>query len=98
MAQFDCHALRTPRGIETRVVWLSADVLIPTGLVIVAPLAPDRGPAERLSRLHLCMGEEVLRLDQLLSLPRTRLGPVLGNVSTYRDAIIAGLDFLFTGY
>jgi toxin CcdB len=68
--------------------------------VIVAPLVPaDRGPAP--GRLHPILEVEgqryVILTEDLGSMPRNRLGRVVGSAESHHYEIIAALDMLFTG-
>lgn len=69
--------------------------------VIVAPVRAQSAIGVPLQGLHVCVtvGDErlVVTPEELVSLPRTRLGPRVGSLANYRDALVAALDRLFLG-
>lgn len=102
MAQFEVYRLRRPDGRLAEVVWLSSDMLVTSGTVVVAPLRSvgEHGMVTRRIHVPVRLGEidAVVAMDELISLPQAVLGTRLGDLTPWREAFISGLDFIFTGY
>ena len=102
MPQFDVHrTLGSARKLAPFLVVLQTDLLELARLRVVAPLRPVRGFGPLLKTLHvpvLLTGRNyVLSTEELASVPAQILGERVGNISDRRHAIVAALDFLFTG-
>jgi toxin CcdB len=103
MAQFDVH--KPLKGVDAGAVGLvvlQGDLLEDWRGAIVAPLrsANQAGPLVR--GLHVPVKFQnrncVLHLEEMVAVPRHALGARVGELRQHRDAIIAALDLVFTGY
>lgn len=101
MVQFDVCRVRSQGGAPYLVV-LQSDLAARLDTAVVAPLwpvDPRTVPVRKLQPVISLDGQEhLLSVQELLSIPRSALGPVVGNLRLEREAIIAALDLLFTGY
>ena len=98
MARLDVRRIKGVRGISL-VVEMQSDLLEDIQTVIVAPLTPtDRLPPIREVNPPLYFeGQEMaLRLEQLISIPRSRLGSVVGNILGDECQIVRALDRLLS--
>lgn len=82
---------------------IQSDLLEPLATRAVVPLAPA-GSARPRSMQTLTPnlrfdGKDYLMLTpQLAGIPARELGPVVGDLASHRDAIIAAIDFLLSGF
>lgn len=103
MAQFDV-CLNSNTGTQVRVPYLlvlQTDFLEPLATVVVSPLVRtgDFIPAKRLNPVFEIEGEQfILSTAELAGVPKGTLGAVVENLSHERDAVIAAVDLLFTGF
>ncbi len=103
MAQFDVYALAKPG--DARLAFLldiqndlhsGLDTRVMLPLVRPALVSP---PIRRLNPQFKIAGETLLLLCQdIASVPRHELGPIIGSLRSERDAILGALDFLVIGY
>lgn len=103
MRQFDI--LRNPH--PDTAIWapyllvLQCDLLSDLRTMVVAPLvhATQFGrPATTLNPVFEVEGQRVvLSIAELAGVSRGRLGEPVGSLETQRQAILAAIDFLFTG-
>ena len=102
MARFDVY--RFAAKAAPLVVDVQADVLEDLASRVVVPLVPVRTASkEALPRLkpHIVVEGKsyILMTTDIAALPRTHLGPRVGNIEAeHRDDIINALDFLFVGF
>jgi len=103
MPQFDVYANPNPETRDRFPYLLDVqdaflDVL---GTRVVVPLAPLTASARPIDRLNPVLDIEGVRfaasVPELAGVPKSMLGRPVTNVSPDREAIIAALDFLFTG-
>jgi toxin CcdB len=104
MAQFAVY--RNPNPDTRRRFPLLLDIQSPLldslATCVVVPLAPlgRQAPtpiARLMPVLEIGSARYVMVSPQLAGVPRQALGPVAGDASAQRTAIVAALDLLFTG-
>jgi toxin CcdB len=104
MKQFDVLANPFPRSRERQpfLVALQSDLLVRSlDTVVVAPLEPAASGtfADRLNpRVDVDGQPYVLMAQELVSVRKSVLGASRASIASERDAIIAALDLLFTGF
>ena len=103
MNQFDVFRTRGEAArLAPFLVLLQNDLLSGLASVVVAPLRPESLHSEPLKGLHAAvefLGERHrLAPEQMVSLPRSALGPHAGSLADQRQAVMASLDFLFLGF
>jgi toxin CcdB len=104
MRQFDVVANPFPRSRDRQpfLVTLQSDLLVRSfETVVVAPLEPALSGtfADRLNpRVHVDGEEFVLVAQELVTVRKSALGASRASIAGERDAIIAALDLLFTGF
>jgi len=104
MAQFAIHHNPNPatRARFPLLLDVQSPLLDDLATCVVVPLAPaaprSAAPIARLMPV-LEIGAEhyVMVTPQLAGVPRKTLGPVAGDATAHRAAIIAALDLLLTG-
>lgn len=102
MAQFDVHAVpAADADYAPYLVELQSDLVAGLDTVIVAPLVrrADAGPIVHHLNPVIRLGDEelVLRIGELVSLPRTALSRKVGSVKSDREALMAAIDVVFFG-
>jgi toxin CcdB len=98
MARLDVRRLTQVRGVSL-VVEMQAELLEDIKTVIVAPLAPVQQlpPISEVNPVFEFDGRQLaLRLEQLISIPRARLGASAGNLLAYEYQIMRALDRLLS--
>ena len=104
MKQFDVMANPFPRSRERQpfLVALQSDLLVQSlDTVVVAPLEPAASGtfADRLNPRVTVEGQPfVLVAQELVTVRKSVLGHPRTSIAGERDAIIAALDLLFTGF
>ena len=105
MAQFSVYRNKNPRTKATfpLLVDVQSDLLEPLGTRVVIPLtkspALTKKPVSHLTPEVSFSGERyVLMTPQLAGINRAELGPHAGNLGEERQAILAAIDFLLTGF
>jgi toxin CcdB len=104
MKQFDILANPFPRSRERQpfLVALQSDLMMRNlDTVVVAPLEPAASGtfADRLNpRIEVDGQPFVLMAQELVTVRKSVLGTPRASVAGARDAIIAALDLLFTGF
>lgn len=104
MRQFDIFANPFPRsrGRQPFLINLQSDLLVRSlSTVVVAPLQPAAsGPfADRLNpELTLDGTAYVVVVQEVVTVRKASLGEALASAADRRDAIVAALDLLFTGF
>ena len=104
MKQFDVFANPFPRSRERQpyLATLQSDLLARNlDTTVVAPLEPASSGtfADRLNpRVEIDGQSFVLITQELVTIRRSVLGATRGSIAAERDAIIAALDVLFTGF
>jgi len=102
MAQFDVYRNPNPatRDIIPYLLDVQTDLLEPLTTRVVAPLVKAQvfRAAQHLNPSFTIEGEQVIMSTaELAGVSRRALSEVVGNLRPHREAIIAALDFLFTG-
>jgi toxin CcdB len=80
---------------------LQSDLVAGLSSTIVAPLVPraDMAGAHRLNPIMTIDGHEFwLATHELFAVDRHALGKTVASLAEQRDAVIAALDLLFTGF
>ncbi len=105
MPQFTVYRNKSPRTKSTFpfLVDVQSDLLDQLQTRVVIPLTRTAGLAKKpLSHLTPALtfdGESyVLMTPQLAGVARTDLGALAGSLAGERQAIVAAMDFLLTGY
>jgi toxin CcdB len=104
MAQFDLYANPVPsaRRLRPYLLEIQSDLLTGMQTTVVVPLLVKGAEQSRFERLtpELKIGEEALRLwvPDILSVHRRALGRPITNLSSEREAIVAALDHLISGF
>lgn len=101
MQQFAICPLRSRGKPQNWVVVLQHDEMADWLTRVVAPLvAPEL--IREITRVHVRIVFDsrnwLLALDRLATVNRTELGPPRGSAESRRDAIVTGIDLIFTGY
>lgn len=104
MTQFSVYANtnKSSKSAYPYLVSIQSDLLDDLSTTVVIPLAPVRlaGKAA-ISRLCPVLDFDgasyVLLTQQMAGVPTSTLGSAVGDVSAYRDAIVAAMDFLISG-
>jgi toxin CcdB len=104
MPQFSLYRTKNSatRGRFPLLLDIQSDLLDPLATRVVIPLSPVAGTRARsmrtLSPVLLFGGKEyALVTPQLAGIATRELGPVVGDLTAHRAAIIAALDFLIFG-
>jgi toxin CcdB len=103
MKQFDIVANPFPRSRERQpfLVALQSDLVRSLDTVVVAPLEPAASGtfADRLNpRVEIDGVPFVLLAQELVTVRKSVLGPPHASIAGAREAVIAALDLLFTGF
>jgi len=104
MKQFDIVANPFPRSRERQpfLVTLQSDLLMRSlDTVVVAPLEPAASGTivDRLNpRVDVDGQPFVLVAQELVTVRKSVLGSPRGSIAGARDAVVAALDLLFTGF
>ncbi len=105
MAQFTVYRNKSARSKSTFPLLVDAqsDLLEDLQTRVVIPLskaAPlTRRPVRELMPIVPFDGEAyVLMTPELAGIARADLGPAVGTLAEHRDAILAAMDFLLTGF
>lgn len=99
MTQFALHAMRD--GNET-VCRVQTDLGADTAYVLCAPVVPASDWGAPIPRLHLALDvadeRHLILMSQMVALPRSSLGPIIGTAADLRDEIVRAVDLLVTGF
>jgi toxin CcdB len=103
MKQFDIVANPFPRSRERQpfLVALQSDLVRSLDTVVVAPLEPAASGtfADRLNpRVEIDGQPYVLLAQELVTVRKSVLGIPHASIAGAREAVIAALDLLFTGF
>jgi len=105
MAQFTVYKNRHPRSKATYplLVDVQSDLLEPLQTRVVIPLTKVAGLARKpVSHLTPPLGFDgdtyVLMTPQLAGIARADLGAAVGTLAQQRQAILAAIDFLVSGF
>jgi toxin CcdB len=103
MKQFDIVANPFPRSRERQpfLVALQSDLVRSLDTVVVAPLEPAASGtfADRLNpRVEIDGQPYVLLAQELVTVRKSVLGIPHASIAGAREAVIAALDMLFTGF
>lgn len=104
MAQFSVHRNPSPHSREATPYLLDIqhDLLSDLGTRVVVPLSPSERlaakPLRTLTPIFEIEGRRcVLVTPQLAGIPKSALGPPIGDLAEHRVEILAALDLLLTG-
>lgn len=90
------------RRLAPYLVLLSADLLDPLNVCVIAPVRSSKAHGLLRRRLHVPVthGTEslVVVIEELASVPKSILGKPVGSLGAHRGELVAALDFLFQGY
>ncbi|MGX0877499.1 toxin CcdB [Roseovarius sp. MBR-154] len=99
MAQGRIHQLRGGGELVCRV---QSDLGLETPYILCAPVVPQAGWGALVPRLHIPFALEgvahVILMSQLVALPGSEIGMVVGDAFPLRDEIIAAVDLLVSGF
>lgn len=99
MSQCGVHRLRDGEELVCRV---QADLGVETPYVLCAPIVRRSEWGALVPKLHLevAVGDAacVILMSQLVALPRSELGPVVGDALDRRDDMIAAVDLIVSGF
>lgn len=98
MARLDIRRLKHARTVNL-VVELQAELLVDLDTVVVVPLVPviRIPPITEVNPVIEFDGEKMaVRLEQLISIPQSRLGAAVGNVLKDEYQIMRALDRLLS--
>jgi len=105
VAQFSVYRNKSPRtkAAFPFLVDVQSDLLEPLNTRVVVPLtkapALTKKPVSHLTPEISFSGDRyVLMTPQLAGINRSELGPIAGTLAEERQAILAALDFLLTGF
>ncbi len=103
MAQFDVfpNPNKASRDRIPYLICLQHDLLEGLAHVVVAPLrhGEDDIPMLELNPIVNLEGVSyIVQVQDLAAIPRRKLGKAVASLATERDALLAALDFLFTGF
>ena len=105
MAQFSVYRNKNPRTKTTfpLLVDIQSELLEPLNTRVVIPLtkspALTKKPVSHLTPEISFDGDRyVLMTPQLAGIGRTELGALAGSLAEERQAIVAAVDFLLTGF
>lgn len=92
---------RTRDGLDLLCV-VQADLGVETAYLLCAPVLPRGEMGRLIPRLHLPLmlesGPHVVALSQLVALPRPEIGARADPARAPREALIAAIDLLVTGF
>lgn len=98
MARLDVRRLSQARGVSL-VVEMQAELLDDIKTVVVIPLVPPKAlpPIAEVNPLVTVKGQELaVRMEQIVSIPRSRLGAVVDNLTRDEYRIMRALDRLLS--
>lgn len=105
MGQFSVYRNKNPRTKATfpLLVDVQSDLLEPLGTRVVVPLTKAPGLTKRpvthlMPEVPFSGDRYVLMTPQLAGVSVAELGPLAGTLVGERQAILAALDFLLTGF
>ena len=105
MAQFSVYRNKSPRtkAAFPFLVDVQSDLLEPLSTRVVVPLtkvpALTKKPVSHLTpEISFNAERYVLLTPQLAGINRSELGPIAGTLAEERQAILAALNFLLTGF
>ncbi|MGY3439696.1 MULTISPECIES: CcdB family protein [unclassified Marinovum] len=93
------HRLRDGKELVCRV---QTDLGVETPYILCAPVVAREGWGALTPKLHIPFQlngtAHVILMSQLVAIPGTHIGPVLGDASAWRDEIVAAIDLLVSGF
>jgi toxin CcdB len=96
-----CAIFRLREGDEL-VCRVQADLGVDTPYILCAPVIPRSDWGALVPKLHLEVTVDgtacVLLMSQLVALPRSELGAVVGSAIDRRDDMIAAVDLIVSGF
>lgn len=98
-AQGAIHSLRADPRLVCRV---QTDLGVETAYVLCAPVVAQDGWGPPVPRLHIPVvldgRPHLIVMTQLVALPAGAIGPMVGHAGSARDAIVAAVDLLVSGF
>lgn len=99
MTQTAIHRLRDGNELICRI---QTDLGIETPYILCAPVLPRTKWGAIVPKLHIVIHLDgiahVILMSQMIALPGTQMGPVIGDASAWRDEIVAAVDLLVSGF
>lgn len=99
MAQAAIHRLRDGNELICRI---QTDLGIETPYILCAPVLPRAKWGAIVPKLHIVIHldgiSHVILMSQMIALPASQIGPVIGDASAWRDEIVAAVDLLVSGF
>ncbi|WP_169576978.1 CcdB family protein [Sediminimonas qiaohouensis] len=99
MKQGNIHRLRDGNELVCRI---QTDLGIETPYILCAPVLPRSEWGALTPKLHISFQldgiSHVIIMSQMVALPGTQIGPVIGDASAWRDEIVAAIDLLASGF
>jgi toxin CcdB len=98
MARLDVRKLAQARGVSL-VLEMQAELLDDIKTVVVIPLVPPKSllPISEVNPVVVVKGQELaVRVEQIASIPRSRLGAVVDNLTRDEYRIMRSLDRLLS--
>lgn len=81
---------------------IQTDLGLETPLILCAPVIPRAAWGTLTPKLHVvCHLDDrphVVVMSQMVAIPDSQIGPVVGDASAARDEIIAAVDLLVSGF
>lgn len=99
MTQAAIHRLRDGDELICRI---QTDLGIETPYILCAPVIPRAKWGAIVPKLHIVIHldgiSHVILMSQMIALPGSQIGPVIGDASAWRDEIVAAVDLLVSGF
>ena len=99
MSQFAVHRLKTGDELVCRI---QTDFGVATPFLLCAPVVRRDAWGAPIPRLHVEIEVDglahLILMTQMLALPASDLGAIVGTAARERDAIVHAVDLLVTGF
>lgn len=99
MRQGSIHRLHGGSELVCRV---QTDLGIETAYILCAPVVQRATTGAPIPKLHISIRLDdtphIILMSQLVALPGTELGVIVGDASSHRDEIVAAIDLLISGF
>ena len=99
MTQLAIYRLRAGDELVCRI---QTDFGVATPFLLVAPLVRRDAWGPPIPRLHVPVDvagvAHLILMTQMVSIPASELGAIVGDASPHRDAIVHAVDLLVTGF
>jgi toxin CcdB len=104
MSQFDVHKNNNPKSKSAfpYLVVVQTDLIAGLATRVVVPVSKVTALRKKAIRdltpiVEIDGAKYLMLVPQLAGIAQEQLGPVVGNLRTYRDEIVSAMDFLITG-